>query len=54
MEWKNFLEFPLNHHIDASDSRINEDSEAVDEIADFLKIHKPFPNIQVIQNPQEL
>lgn len=35
-------------HIDASDSRINEDSKAVDKITQFFQIHNPFPDVQEV------
>lgn len=35
-------------HIDASDSRINEDSSAVYKIAEFFHIHNPFPDVQEV------
>ncbi|KYN10148.1 hypothetical protein ALC57_17724 [Trachymyrmex cornetzi] len=35
-------------HIDANDSRINEDAKAVDKITQFFQIHNPFPDVQEI------
>lgn len=35
-------------HVDASDSRINEDSKASDKIIDYFKVHNPFPDVQQV------